>query len=306
MPPSDDETASSDRPDGEDQLDEQPEAVPADHVQAGSAVPKTDAEAEEDEEPVDPEVMILGTAHVVPLQRAIQHHIFEFEPDVVALELDSERLRGLLAEPDDRGEPGFGYGLVQRFQQRVAEDMGGEVGEEMIAAREAGMLLQVPVALVDKPARETVSRLLDEMGWIERIKIGWSIIRSYLPGSSVEEELQRALEGDPELVAEVADQFPTVKRVLIDERDEHIARRVIELVDSYPRLVLVVGDAHVPGIVERLEGHIDTVQTVRVKELREHTASGAGFSVEANTTTGPPPGGNTGLGGPPPPPQDEP
>jgi pheromone shutdown protein TraB len=253
------------------------------------------ADAEEAGEEPEPEVLILGTAHVVPLHRAIQHHVFEFEPDAVALELDSERLRGLLTDPEDRPDPGFGYGFIQRFQQRVAEDLGGEVGEEMLAAREAGMLLQVPVALVDKPARKTVSRLLDEMGWGERLKIAWSIFRSWLPGASIEDELQRALEGDPELVEEVAEEFPTVKRVLIDERDEHMARRVLELVESYPRVVLVAGDAHVPGIVERLERGIDRVDTVRVKELREHADTGAGFSVEANTTSGPPTGGNVGV-----------
>lgn len=253
--------------------------------------------SETEADPIEPEVLILGTAHVVPLHRAIQHHIFEFEPDAVALELDSERLRGLLSDPEDRADPGFGYGFIQRFQQRVAEDMGGEVGEEMLAAREAGMLLQVPVALVDKPARETVTRLLDEMGWGERLKLAWSLVRSWLPGANVEDELQRALEGDPELVEEVAEQFPTVKRVLIDERDEHISRRILELVDSYPRVVLVVGDAHVPGIVARLERGIDQVETIRVRELREYAGTGAGFSVEANTTVGPQTGGNTNFGG---------
>lgn len=255
------------------------------------------AEDEVEEEP-EPEVLILGTAHVVPLQRAIRHHIFEFDPDAVALELDSERLRGLLTDPEDRPDPGFGYGFIQRFQERVADDLGGEVGEEMLAAREAGMLLQVPVALVDKPARETVRRLLDEMGWGERLKLAWSLVRSWLPGADFEDELQRALEGDPELVEEVAEEFPTVKRVLIDERDEHMSRRVLELVESYPRVVLVAGDAHVPGLVARLERGIDRIETVRVKELREYAGTGAGFSVEANTTTGPPTGGNVGIGGP--------
>jgi pheromone shutdown protein TraB len=285
-------------PEADEDLDDA-DASPAGEPGEGEASPQApDVEGDDEpEEDREPEVLILGTAHVVPLHRAIQHHVFEFEPDAVALELDSERLRGLLRDPEDRPDPGFGYGFIQRFQERVADDLGGEVGEEMLAAREAGMLLQVPVALVDKPARDTVSRLLDEMGWGERLKIAWSLFRSWLPGSGIEDELQRALEGDPELVDEVAKDFPTVKRVLIDERDEHMARRVLELVDSYPRVVLVVGDAHVPGIVKRLERGIDRIETVRVKELREHTDTGAGFSVEANTTMGPPPS-NTGLMGP--------
>lgn len=257
-------------------------------------------EAETDEEDQrEPHVLVLGTAHVVPIENAVRHHVFEFDPNAVALELDAERLRGLLTDPENRETGGFGYGMIQKFQQRVADDMGGEVGEEMLAAREAGMLLGVPVALVDKSARETLSRLLDEMGWGERLKLAWSLVRSWLPGADVEEELQRALDGDPQLVEEVAEKFPTVKRVLIDERDVHMAERTSQLVKDYPRVVLVVGDAHVPGIVEQLEGAGIEVDTVRVKQLRDFSQAQAGFTVDANTSTdvtgtnsslGPPPG----------------
>jgi pheromone shutdown protein TraB len=245
-----------------------------------------------------PHVLVLGTAHVVPITNAVQHHIFEFDPDSVALELDAQRLRGLMTDPENRESAGFGYGLIQKFQQRVADDMGGEVGEEMLAAREAGMLLDVPVALVDKPARQTLQRLLDEMSWGERLKMAWSLLRSWLPGANVEEELQRALDGDPQLVQEVAEKFPTIKRVLIDERDEHMAERVEQLVEDYPRVVLVVGDAHVPGIVEILGGAGIETDTVRVKELRDFSASQATFTVGANTSSDPA-GTNTNLGPPP-------
>lgn len=244
-------------------------------------------------------MLILGTAHVVPLRDAVQHEIFEFEPGAVALELDSDRLRGLLAEPDERTSPGWGYGLVARFQERVAEEMGGEVGEEMLAAREAGMLLSVPVALVDLPAQETLKRLVDEMGWIERVKLIGSLISSFLPGRGFEDELQRALDGDPALVEEVSRKFPTVKKVLIDERDVHMAERVRDLVRDYQRVVLVVGDAHVPGIKKHLEDRIEDVQTVRVSELRQHAPKQVSFSVEQLETDEPPD-----RGPPPPPPQD--
>lgn len=245
-----------------------------------STDPAQDADPEEAEEPPEPAVLILGTAHVVPLRNAVQQEIFGFDPGAVAVELDADRLRGLLADPEDRERPGWGYGLVAKLQRRVADEMGGEVGEEMLAAREAGMLLGVPVALVDRPAQETVDRLLDQMGWIERIKMIGSLLASFLPGKGMEEELQRALEGDPELIEEVARRFPTVKKVLIDERDEHMAERVSRLVEDYHRVVLVVGDAHVPGLEEHLEGVVDDLESVRVKELRERAPSEASFTVE--------------------------
>ncbi len=225
-------------------------------------------------------LLILGTAHVVPLTRAIHHHVFEHDPGAVALELDHQRLRGLLMDPEHRERPGFGYGLVARFQEKIAEDLGGEVGEEMLAAREAAMLLGVPVALVDRPVNETLDRLLDAMGWWERLKVIGSLIMALLPGKRWEKEFHRALEGDPQLVREVEEKFPSVKRVLIDERDAYMAERAARLVGKYGRVVLVVGDAHVPGLIEHLEGRVDEVKTVRVKELREFSPPSVGFSVE--------------------------
>jgi pheromone shutdown protein TraB len=129
---------------------------------------QAEVEPLEDEVPAPRAVLVLGTAHVVPLDAAIRHHVRRFAPDAVALELDRARLRGLLTDPVQREKPGFGYGLVAKFQQKVAQDLGGEVGEEMLAAREAATELGVPVALVDRPVQQTLDRLPEEMGWWER------------------------------------------------------------------------------------------------------------------------------------------
>lgn len=236
-------------------------------------------QAEEEEKKAS--VLLLGTAHVVPLTQAIHHHVFEFEPNVVALELDQDRLQGLLTDPEDRAKPGIGYGLVARFQKKIAEDLGGEVGEEMLAAREAAMLIGAPVALVDRPVQESLDRLLDQMGWFERFKVLGSLLATFLPGKRFEEELQRALDGDPALIEEVEEKFPTVKNVLIDERDAYMARRIRALAQDRGRVLAVVGDAHVPGIRDHLEGRVDEVDAVRVKELREHPEKAAGFQVQA-------------------------
>lgn len=261
-------------------LSEDPDDDPRGLTPTVSTQPETETDEDEADEPPATSLLILGTAHVVPLENAIQHHVFEFDPGAVALELDPDRLRGLLADPDEREQPGWGYGLIAKFQEKIAGDLGGEVGEEMLAAREAAMLEGVPVALVDRPVRETLDRLLDEMGWIERAKVLGSMLASFLPGKRFEEELQRALEGDPELIDEVAERFPTVKKVLIDERDDYMADRVRRLLEDYWRVVLVVGDAHVPGLTERLEGHVDEFETVRVSELRAFSPPQAAFQVE--------------------------
>lgn len=225
-------------------------------------------------------MLLLGTAHVVPLRAGIQHHLFDFRPRVVALELDRPRLEGLLAPPGEREKPGVGYGFVAKFQERVAADLGGTVGDEMLAAREAALLLGVHLALVDLPAQQTVKRLVSEMGWMERLRLMSSVVVSLLPGKRYEKDLQRALSGDPDFVDEVTRQYPTVKRVLIDERDEHMAGAIARAAERHRRVAAVLGDAHVPGVEKRLAGRVDAVRTVRLAELAKGVPSQSTWSVE--------------------------
>ena len=68
-----------------------------------------------------------------------------------------------------------------------------------------------------------------------------------------EDELRRLREGDvlSQLMQELGDAMPELKRVLIDERDAYLSQRIRETEGQ--RVVAVVGAGHVAGMSAALE-----------------------------------------------------
>jgi len=67
--------------------------------------------------------------------------------------------------------------------------------------------------------------------------------------------------------------------VLIDDRNMHMARNISELAKKHTNIVAVVGDGHVPGLLEALKPL--EVEVIRLRDLRRpqtQASRGAEFS----------------------------
>jgi pheromone shutdown protein TraB len=74
----------------------------------------------------------------------------------------------------------------------------------------------------------------------------------------------------------LAKEYPTVKRVLIDERNAHMAQRLGELhAQGRERIVAVVGDGHVDGMRDLLAARGLAVECVRLRDLRAQPQPGS-------------------------------
>jgi pheromone shutdown protein TraB len=63
---------------------------------------------------------------------------------------------------------------------------------------------------------------------------------------------------------------PTLARVLLDERNEHMAERLVVLrTRGYGRIAAVVGDAHLPGLAAALGRRGVAVESIPFAQLRE-------------------------------------
>jgi pheromone shutdown protein TraB len=62
-------------------------------------------------------------------------------------------------------------------------------------------------------------------------------------------------------------EFPTAKRVLIDDRNLHMAKAIKKINEDYENIVAVIGDGHVEGIRKLLE--VSDVEIIRLSQLRE-------------------------------------
>ncbi len=213
-------------------------------------------------EPTAGRLVLIGTGHVFRIRDTIREAIEALGPDIVFVELDQGRLNALMhrertgAMPPGKG--GFVQTRLQKFQQDVAKMYGAEVGGEMVAAVQAGQALGARVRLIDRLGQTTIRRAIKELTWKEKGRAVGQVFKAgfarILPskGASMEEELQRYQNDPAAALEELKRQFPTVWRVVIDERDDHMARAIRHGLMGTTLGVAVVGDGHVGGIMERL------------------------------------------------------
>ncbi len=211
-------------------------------------------------------ITLLGVGHVFDLGASVRDAILARAPKVVALELDPTRFTYLM-DRTPRARRASVLGLIAEFQARIAEQYGVQVGDEMVAAAKAAQEIGCPIALIDQDSGVTLTRAWRSMSFSERVRLVVSALGGlFVRRKRVEAELDRFYQDERGYLEQFAKELPTVKRVLIDERDANMAKALREVHASRGDVVAVVGDGHVDGLARLLEGL--PVQVVRLKELQ--------------------------------------
>lgn len=145
------------------------------------------------------------------------------------------------------------------FQRRIAKKLDIEPGREMLQAIESAESIGAKVHLADRDIRVTLSRTWRNMNLWDKCKVMFQLVLSFgetedLSEADIEQMKQQdALES---VLAEVAQAMPTVKKILIDERDLYLAQKIKTAPGEH--IVAVVGAGHVPGIIANWGVEIDT------------------------------------------------
>ncbi len=224
-------------------------------------------------------ITLVGVGHVFAISENVRSIILQRRPQVVCLELDPARYQALIHKEHSGNVP-IQYKLLAMFQDRIAGKFGTEVGGEMLAAASAAQEVGARLALIDMDASMVFARLWKKMSMKEKVHLlGGAFVGMFVSKKTVEQELDRYENNAESYIESMGAGFPTIKEVLIDERNGHMADRLVSLTAEHANIVAVVGDGHVPGILERLAGV--GVEAVRLKDLRtgvEVAADGASAS----------------------------
>lgn len=226
-----------------------------------------------------PAVLVIGSAHVIDLRADLRRLLADRPLDAVALELDAERAQALLGPAPDAGARRANapllLGLWARLQRRLGQDIGGgPPGAEMRSVAEIAQERRLPILLIDDPIRDTLARLLRSLSMRERIGLlVGGIVGLVIPPKVVEKHIDEyAVHPEPYL-EQVRQAYPSVARVLLDDRNEHMADRLAEARRrGLSRVAAVVGDAHVPGLADALRRRQLPVETVTLGQLTGATA----------------------------------
>ena len=210
----------------------------------------------------DKEIILVGTAHISQesVDTVIQT-IRDERPDTVCIELDEQRFQALrqgsqweslnLKQIIRRGQVPFVMTnlALAAFQKRMGLQTGIRPGAEMAAAAEAAEAEGMRVELVDRSIRTPLVRVWRKTGLWKKMQILSSLIGSLFESQKVsEEELARLRQSDTlsAMLEEMSRMLPSVKTILVDERDIYMAYHIRNAPGA--RIVAVVGAAHIPGI----------------------------------------------------------
>ncbi|HNV01101.1 MAG TPA: TraB/GumN family protein [archaeon] len=226
----------------------------------------------------DKEIILVGTAHISRESiDLVEKTIDEEQPDIIGVELDKERLAQLLSGKKwqetnimEVVKTGKTYLfllnlLLSNIQKQLGNQVGVAPGAEMLAAIKKAQNYQKPIQLLDRDVRVTLKRTFSEMKFFEKLKLGASLIGGFMgfgekvDAKKIEELKQQDLINH--LMKELGHQFPSMKKVLVDERDLYIA----EMIKHSPgkKIVAVVGAGHLDGI----ESHISSKKNIDINKL---------------------------------------
>lgn len=201
-------------------------------------------------------IVLLGVGHVFNIQEKVRAEIVSAKPDIVCIELDSQRAESLLHPEADvrsaRGVPPI-YRLLSHFQMMIAQKFETQPGMEMLAAIQAARELHVEVEFIDIDALTILERIWREMSFVERAKLMASLFFGlFISKKNVEKSVAEFMESESEVVEAFEKEFPTIKKILIDDRNDYMAWRISMTAKTYSNIVCVVGEGHIEGISKRL------------------------------------------------------
>ncbi len=237
-------------------------------------------------------ITIIGTGHVFDLSQAL-HTIFdEKQPDVIGVELDRYRYQALLtrqtnpkAYSESRKKMPIIYQLLARFQEGMAQEYGVHAGDEMLTAITYAQTHQLPLEFLDVNAQNLFITMWKTMPLQEKTKIIFSGFASlFITKKRIDQEILHLQENLDSYLIEIGKKFPTIKRFLIDERNEHIVQCLEKLSKNYSNILACVGDGHIPGISLLLDQKNIPYETIRLQQLQRYrpvsdTSTSAHFSI---------------------------
>ncbi len=221
-------------------------------------------------------IYLLGTAHISRKSvEEVEEIVEKVDPGRMCIEIDAARYKSI-TEGQNWKDLNIGQVIRQRkgflllanlvlssFQRRLGEQFGIQQGAEMKKAVEIAEEKNIPFSFADREVQVTLRRAWGKSNFWNKMKLLASLLGSALTREELSEaELENlkkrsALE---DMLAELAKLLPSVKEVLIDERDRYLATKIFETAEE--RVVAVVGAGHVPGIVRWLKkletGEVDT------------------------------------------------
>jgi len=253
-------------------------------------------------------IILLGTSHVAKQSvKEIKEIIELYNPSVVGIELDLNRLKSLLSEKKELkkkknnkknkkvksikkrtikevGMSGYLFAIVAGYvQQKIGKSLGIEAGADMKEAYLVARDKKIPTALIDIDIKVTL-RKLSRLGFFKKVNMFSSLFFK-----SFKKEYRNKLNFD--IKSGVPDEkfiktalgifkkeVPLLYNILLEDRNVYMSNRLLDLRDKNEGYILaVVGAGHLEGMENYL------VKKLKEKDLLNNNGFNFSFSVNIDS-----------------------
>ena len=232
------------------------------------------------------EFVLVGTAHISQDSvETVKSVIHDEDPDSVCIELDEQRHRTLrnpkhweslnLIQVLKKGQAPFLLAnlALSSFQKRMGLQTGVKPGAELAMAADTAEELGKDIQLVDREIRTTLLRAWRKAGFWRKMNLLSTLLVSMFDNQKLdEEELAKLRQTDTlsAMLDEMSEVLPNVKTVLVDERDSYMAHYIKQAPGD--KIVAIVGAAHMPGILKKLDREFTEEEIAELKVIPEKKA----------------------------------
>src|SRR3989338_388569 len=219
-------------------------------------------------------IQIVGTSHIArdsieEIKKAVQ----EFQPDIIAVELDAQRAAALLSR-QERSIPlaairairfkGFVFAKIgQIVQRKLGKIVGVSPGTEMKTALEIAKKKKIKVALIDQPITKTLHQFSSSLTWKEKGRFLSDLITGIIWKKKKMKEygLDRLdLKKVPSeeliqmMMKPLQKRFPNVYKTLVTDRNTYMVKQLVRLLRNQKnaKILVIVGAGHKTGMEELL------------------------------------------------------
>ena len=227
---------------------------------------------------INKNIVLIGSSHIAKQSlEEVKEVITAEKPAIIAVELDRKRFQALTSREKPsklRIRDAFKLGLTTYLfarlgvwaQKHLGGIVGVEPGSEMKAAIKIAKKQKIKVALIDQDIEVTFKRLSKALTRKEKWNFTKDLLKAFVPFKTketkkLEKEIMFDLSKVPEkelmnkMMKLMKGRYPSIYKVLIDERNKVLADNLIRIMKDNPdkKIVAVVGAGHEEGLMKLLQ-----------------------------------------------------
>ena len=212
---------------------------------------------------------IIGTSHIAKQSlEEVEKAIEKGKPDIVALELDRKRLYSLMSKEQRKisiydirriGLKGFIFSLIGAWaEKKLGKIVGVAPGSEMKKAIMLARKYKLKIALIDQDIEITLRRFSKTLTWKEKWNFIADIMKQIFTGKKeIEFDLTKVPDKKiiKKLVSKVKVRYPNIYKVLIEERNELMAKNLEKIMEENQdkKILAIIGAGHEEDILNMIK-----------------------------------------------------